>query len=60
MKPNVILTYISWTTSLRHWIYQFHSRYGVYYNRNQTTVVIFIVIVKAVLLDGLPKILRGQ
>lgn len=39
---------------------QFHFHYGVYYNRNHTTVVIFIVIVKKVLLKGLPKIWRGQ
>ena len=39
---------------------QFHFHYGVYYNRNHTTVVIFIVIVKEVLLKGLPKIWRGQ
>lgn len=32
---------------------QFHFHYGVYYNRNHTTVVIFIVIVKEVLLLGL-------
>ena len=43
-----------------YWIYQFHFHYGVYYNRNHTTVVIFIVIVKEVLLKGLPKIWRGQ